>query len=179
MRIDSPVLKQTQLLLACVLQHPDIPAVVARVDVGLPGPPPPCLTFTQHTGQPALSKPRSTAALDAVRCHGCSGVHSHPALAVLPELGPGVRVAVTHNILSVHRVELCALKARHHARRYAHGSHHHDIGRGKVLAKTGATIQPEAIDQVTLGEAIWTGGIIFGCQRVGKLFGANVSQQCL
>ncbi len=75
-------------------------------------------------------------------------IDAQPAFAGLPDLGPGVGVALAHDPPSVHGRRIGALVAGDNARRHVQRAHQHDEGGGVVLAEAAAAVEPELVDGV-------------------------------
>ena len=121
------------------------------------------------TGHQARWRCQAAAALHAFGRDGGGRVDAHPAAAVLPDLGPGVGVALAYDEVAVLRQRINALVAGDDARGHVHGPHDDDESAGEMLAEAELAVEPELVDGV--GAAVGA-----RLQRVGVVIGADVLQ---
>ena len=170
-RVEAEVLQQVELLAARVVQHPLVPAVVDRLPAAAqaaraaPG------SRRRSRRRPGRAPARGAAApmrSGATAAVGSARTQPRP---VLPVLGPGMGVALAHDVVAVDRLGVRALVAGDDARRHADRAHHDDEGGGEVLAEALLAVEPELVDA-----SVAVLAVVARRQRVGEAAGADVAQ---
>ena len=113
----------------------------------------------------ALRRGQPVAGPNAARSDCRGRVNADPAPTRLPDLGPGVGVALAHRPVAIDVVDLRALVAGDDARRNVHGSHQDDERRRDVFAKAFFAVKPEFVGRVRAVQA--------GFERVAVAAGAQ------
>ena len=166
--LKAQVLQQVELLAARIVQHPLVPAVVdgfqGRAHLRCKG----RVDAVHGAGNQTRRRAQAAAALHALRGHGGRRVDAHPAHVGLPDLSPGVGVALAHDDITVLQVGVGALVAGDHARWHVHGAHDDHEGAGVVFAEAQFAVEPEVVDGVA--------AVRPGLQRVGVAAAADVGQ---
>jgi len=145
--------EQIRLSVGVVTDHPEIPAVLQRIDEFQHAAQHTPLTetrageerqhravFTGQSGIQAVFHPR--------RGYRCGGVVARPAFAGQPHLDPRMGLILPHHHASGDVIDLTALIATDDPGGDPRLAHHHHKAVGVVLAETPATLEQELIDKV-------------------------------
>ena len=170
-RLKTDVFEQIQLLTLAVVEYPLVPGVVDRLPARAQLR---CQRGVEYGAEScrhyALARHQAFHAADAPGSDGARWVHAHPAATGLPDLGPGVRVALAHRPESVHRIHVAALIARYHTCRYIHGAQQNHKTRCDMLTKPFLAVKPEFVGGVLPKHAGFEGVAVTSCAQTAHDF---------
>ena len=131
-----------------VAQHALLPPLVAGVPALQQFAQKRAVTAITLQGPSAVGQQFMQTALQAGWGHHSRGIDPHPALALQPDLGPGMRIGLPQHHIAADGIPFPALITGDHACRQTCSTHQQCVGRGKVAAKAQSCVEQQIIDRV-------------------------------